>query len=115
MRSSLLALSLLLSTTAFAADTPAPAGDAPPAKAKEEAAKPDPDVAAASVEEDAQPKKRSISMRGRSLSYTVTPGHLTIRDDDGAPKARTETIPVITRVVGNLAYKLLGELLILGV
>ena len=87
MRSSVLALSLLLSTTAFAADTPAPAGDAPPAKAKEDAAKPDPDVAAASVEEDAQPKKRSISMRGRSLSYTVTPGHLTIRDDDGAPKA----------------------------
>ena len=37
MRSSLLALGLLLSTTAFAADTPAPAGDAPPAKAKEEA------------------------------------------------------------------------------
>jgi carboxypeptidase C (cathepsin A) len=87
MRSPLLALGLLLSTAAFAADTPAPAGDTPTAKAKEEAAKPDPDVAAASVEEDAQPKKRSVSLRGRSLSYTVTPGHLTIRDDDGAPKA----------------------------
>ena len=87
MRSSLLALSLLLSTTAFAADTPPPAGDAPADKAKTEAAKPDPDAAVASVEEDAQPKKRSISMRGRSLSYTVTPGHLTIRDDDDAPRA----------------------------
>ena len=43
MRSSLLALGLLLSTTAFAANTPAPAGDTPTAKAKEEAAKPDPD------------------------------------------------------------------------
>ena len=88
MLRSVFALSLLLSTAAFAADPPAAtAGDAPPKDAKADAAKPDPDVAAASVAEDAQPRKRSISVGGRSLSYTVTPGHLTIRNDDGAPTA----------------------------
>jgi carboxypeptidase C (cathepsin A) len=87
MRLSLLSLSLLLSTAAFAADTPPPAGDTPTAEAKAEASKPDPDVTAASVEEDEQPKRRSISLHGRTLGYTATPGHLTIRDDDGKPKA----------------------------
>ena len=92
MRASLFAFALATAVPAFAADPPAPAppptaGDAPSAAAKSEAAKPDPDVAAASVAEDAQPKKRSISLRGRSLAYTVTPGHLTLRDDDGAPTA----------------------------
>jgi carboxypeptidase C (cathepsin A) len=41
----------------------------------------------ASVEEDAQPVRRSISLRGHGLSYTVTPGHLTIRNDKGEPIA----------------------------
>src|SRR5207253_10628849 len=87
MRSSLIVFSLLLSSAAFAADSNAPAGDTPSPEAKKEAAKPDPDVAAASVVEIAQPKKRSISMRGHSLGYTATPGTLTIRNDDGAPIA----------------------------
>jgi carboxypeptidase C (cathepsin A) len=87
MRFGLLGLTLLLSSAAYAADPPAAAGDAPSAAAKAEAPKPDPDVAAASVAEDAQPKKRSISLHGRTLAYTVTPGTLTIRDDDGKPTA----------------------------
>jgi len=88
MRSSLIALSLLLSSAAYAADPPAPAaGDVPSKDAKAEAPKPDPDVAAASVAETAQPQKRSIAIRGGSLAYTVTPGTLTIRNDDGAPTA----------------------------
>jgi carboxypeptidase C (cathepsin A) len=86
MRASVILLSLLLSSAAYAAaDTPA--GDAPTKEAKAEAEKPDPDTVKASVEEDAQPVKRSIALRGRTLAYTVTPGHLTIRKDDGAPTA----------------------------
>jgi carboxypeptidase C (cathepsin A) len=85
MRSTALAAVLLLGTPAYAADTPA--GDVPTKEAKAEAAKPDPDSAKASVQEDAQPQRRSISMRGRALSYTVTPGHLTIRNDAGEPIA----------------------------
>src|SRR5207248_8955681 len=38
-------------------------------------------------EEDAQPVRRAISVRGRTLAYTVTPGHLTIRNDKGEPTA----------------------------
>src|SRR6185503_15060651 len=63
------------------------AGDVPSREAKAEAAKPDPDVAAASVAETAQPRKRSIPFHGRTLSYTVTPGTLTIRNDEGEPRA----------------------------
>jgi carboxypeptidase C (cathepsin A) len=85
MRSTLLALSLLLSSAAYAADQPA--GDVPPKDVKEEAKKPDVDTVKASVEEDAQPVRRSIPFRGRSLAYTVTPGHLTIRNDKGEPTA----------------------------
>ena len=59
----------------------------PPKDAKADAAKPDPDTAKASVEEDAQPVRRSIPLRGRTLAYTVTPGHLTIRNDKGEPTA----------------------------
>ncbi len=87
MRRSLLLFTLLFSGAAFAAEPNAPAGDTPTPEAKAEAAKPDPDVAKASVEEDAQPMKRSVPIRGRTLSYTVTPGTLTIRDDDGKPTA----------------------------
>ena len=85
MRSTILALSLLLSSAAFAADQPA--GDVPPKDVKEDAKKTDADTVKASVEEDAQPVKRSISLRGRTLAYTVTPGHLTIRNDKGEPTA----------------------------
>ena len=41
----------------------------------------------ASVEEDEQPVRRSIPLRGKTLAYTVTPGHLTIRNDKGEPTA----------------------------
>ncbi|HEX3677143.1 MAG TPA: peptidase S10 [Sphingomicrobium sp.] len=83
---SLLALSLLLSSAAYAADEQ-PAGDVPTKEAKAEAAKPDADTVKASVEEDAQPVRRSIPFHGHTLSYTVTPGHLTIRNDKGEPTA----------------------------
>ena len=80
----LLALSLLLSSAAYAADEQ-PAGDVPTKEAKAEAPKPDADTVKASVEEDAQPVRRSIPFHGHTLSYTVTPGHLTIRNDKGEP------------------------------
>ena len=86
MRSTLLALSLLLSSAAYAADD-TPAGDVPSKNAKAEASKEDKDTAKASVDEDAQPVRRSIPFHGHTLAYTVTPGHLTIRNDDGEPIA----------------------------
>lgn len=89
MRASLLALTFLLSSAAFGADRQ-PAGDVPTKEAKEskaEAAKPDADTVKASVEEDEQPVRRSIPFHARTLSYTVTPGHLTIRNDKGEPTA----------------------------
>lgn len=86
MRSSWLALALLLCAPAYAADD-TPAGDVPSKDVKAGEAKPDKDVVKASVEEDAQPVKRSIPLRGRTLAYTATPGHLTIRNDKGEPIA----------------------------
>jgi carboxypeptidase C (cathepsin A) len=85
MRSSLLAIALVLSAPAYAQN--APAGDVPPKDVKAEAPKEDKDVVKASVEEDAQPVRRSIPLRGHSLAYTVTPGHLTVRNDKGEPTA----------------------------
>ena len=85
MRATLLTLSLLLSSAAFAADTPA--GDVPSKDTKAEAQKTDSDTVKASVEEDAQPVRRSIPFHGHTLAYTVTPGHLTIRNDKGEPTA----------------------------
>ncbi|MEA3059264.1 MAG: hypothetical protein QOE50_676 [Sphingomonadales bacterium] len=84
MRSSLLAIALVLGAPAFAQN--ASAGDVPPKDAKAEAT-PDKDVVKASVVEDAQPVRRSITFRGKTLAYTVTPGHLTIRNDKGEPTA----------------------------
>jgi carboxypeptidase C (cathepsin A) len=86
MRSSLLAIALILSAPVYAADD-TPAGDVPPKNVKAEPPKEDKDVVKASVEEDAQPVRRSIPLRGRTLAYTVTPGHLTIRNDKGEPTA----------------------------
>ena len=84
MRSSLFALALILSAPAYAQS--APAGDVPPKDAK---AAPkddaDKDVLKASIEEDAQPVRRSISLRGKTLAYTATPGHLTVRNEKGEP------------------------------
>jgi len=81
MRSSLLAIALVLAAPAFAQS----AGDVPPKDVKGDAAKEDKDVVKASVDEDEQPVRRSISMRGRTLAYTVTPGHLTVRNEKGEP------------------------------
>ena len=91
MRPSVHALPLalaLFATPLLAADPPT-AGDTPnPSAPKAEAAaKLDPDVAAPAVKEDAQPRKRSIPFRGRTLAYTATPGTLTIRNEEGAPTA----------------------------
>ncbi|MFL6724890.1 MAG: S10 family peptidase, partial [Sphingomicrobium sp.] len=85
MRSSLLAIALALTAPAYAQDTAA--GDVPSKDAKPDATKPDKDVAKASVDEDSQPMRRSIPFHGRTLAYTVTPGHLTIRNDKGEPIA----------------------------
>jgi carboxypeptidase C (cathepsin A) len=87
MRSSLFLLSLLLSSAAFAQQSSS-AGDTPPPGTHSEDAKDkdkgkDTDTAKASAEESAQPVRRSISFRGRTLTYTATPGTLTIRNDDG--------------------------------
>ena len=88
MRASLLAASLLLLSSApVAVNAQSAAGDTPAPDAKAEAPKPDKDVVKASVEEDEQPVRRSIPLRGRTLAYTVTPGHLTIRNDKGEPIA----------------------------
>jgi carboxypeptidase C (cathepsin A) len=84
IRTSLFALALLLAGAPLAAQN-APAGDTPSKEARAEAAKPNPDQVKASVTEDAQPVRRSISLRGRTLGYTATPGHHTIRNADGEP------------------------------
>jgi carboxypeptidase C (cathepsin A) len=86
IRTSALAIALVfaIGSPAVAQDTPA--GDAPSKEAKAEA-KPNPDQVKASVTEDAQPVKRSIPLHGQTLSYIVTPGHLTIRNDKGEPTA----------------------------
>ncbi len=83
----LIFLSLLLPSAAYGADQPA--GDVPPKEAKSDTDKKtdDADVVKASVEEDAQPVRRSIPFHGHTLAYTVTPGHLTIRNEKGEPTA----------------------------
>ena len=87
MRSSLLAIALVLSAPAYAQANKA--GDVPPKDmtAATPAPKPEQDTAKASVAEDAQPVHRAIPFHGRTLGYTVTPGHVTIRNDDGEPIA----------------------------
>ena len=92
IRSALVAATAVLLAAPLHAADPAPAGDVPTAesRAKDPAkasAKPDPDVAKASVAELAQPQRRSIPFHGRTLAYIVTPGTLTLRNDDGAPVA----------------------------
>ena len=80
-----IALAAILALPAAAA----PAGEKPradPAKTaagKADANEPEEDIARASAEEDAQPKRGSVTVAGRTIGYTATPGTLTIRDDDG--------------------------------
>lgn len=45
------------------------------------------EVAKAPVAEDAQPKKGSVTVNGKTIAYTAIPGTLTIRNDDGEPVA----------------------------
>lgn len=87
MRSSLLAISLVLSAPVVAQENKA--GDVPPKNmtAVTPAPKTEQDTAKASIAEDAQPVRRAIPFHGRTLAYTVTPGHLTIRNDEGEPVA----------------------------
>ena len=87
MRSSLLAIALLLTAPAYGQANSA--GDVPPKNLKAPAAesKQDQDSVKASVAEDAEPVHRAISLHGRTLAYAVTPGHVTIRNDEGEPIA----------------------------
>ena len=87
IRSSLFALALALGSAPVLAQN-TPAGDAPSKEAKAEAPKPNPDQVKASVEEDAQPVRRSIPLRGTDPRlHRRRPGHLTIRNDEGEPTA----------------------------
>jgi carboxypeptidase C (cathepsin A) len=86
IRTSLFAIALMFGSVAIA-QKDAAAGDVPTKEQKAEAPKPNPDQVKASVEEDAQPVQRSIPFHGRTLAYTVTPGHLTVRNDKGEPLA----------------------------
>jgi hypothetical protein len=61
-----------------------PAAVEAPAKGPEKASKADaPDLAQATAEEDAQPKRGSVTVAGKVIGYTVTPGTVVIRNDDG--------------------------------
>jgi carboxypeptidase C (cathepsin A) len=79
--------SLLLSTTLTAlvaapiAAQRTPAHDTAAAAPSDEAG--DPDAAVASAVEDAQPKRGSVTVNGKVVNYTATPGTLTIRNDEG--------------------------------
>src|SRR6478735_2556205 len=84
LRTLLLATALILPAASFAAETPAKTD----AKTDEAAAKAtDPDVARASAQEISVSRRRSIPFHGSTLAYTVTPGTLTIRNDEGEPIA----------------------------
>jgi carboxypeptidase C (cathepsin A) len=87
MRPSLLAIAILYAAPLFAQSNNA--GDVPAKDLKGTAAesKSDQDSAKASVAEDAQPVHRAIPFHGRTLAYLVTPGHVTIRNDEGEPIA----------------------------
>lgn len=84
MRRALLALlmgSVFIATPILAAESGAEKSSA----AAESSNKDNGDVAKASAVESAHPVQRSIPFRGGTLAYTVTPGTLTIRNDQGVP------------------------------
>ena len=87
MRRTLIALAsaLVMAGPALADEPAAKPADAPdaPDAAKKAAS----DTVLANVTETAQPVKRSIPFKGGQLAYTVTPGTLTIRNDEGEPIA----------------------------
>jgi carboxypeptidase C (cathepsin A) len=86
---------LFATATAALAFAPLAAQQAPAEKeAKHEATKADAgkdkaddDIAKAPIVEDAQPKHGSVTVNGKVIGYTATPGTLTIRNDDGEPIA----------------------------
>jgi carboxypeptidase C (cathepsin A) len=77
-----LTLALLAGSLLIQPALAAPAG-AKPAEAGEAAKAPEVDKIEASAVESAHPVTRSIPFRGGTLAYTVTPGTLTIRNDNG--------------------------------
>ena len=92
----LLASALALPAPLLAAERPAKpsavprtdeAGDseAPPKGRADKVS--DPEIAAATVVESATPRHRAIPFHGATLAYTVTPGTLTLRNDEGEPVA----------------------------
>ena len=95
MRAALTAVSFALAiglaaatfTAPAFADEPSGSDAAKKSEPGETASKIDPDQAKASVAETAHPVRRSIPLNGHVLGYTVTPGTVTIRDDEGAPAA----------------------------
>ena len=88
MRRSLIAALLCgFALTATAAAAPVFAADEPAKADAAKDAKADKDEAKAPVAETAVVNHRSIPFRGGTLAYTVTPGTLTIRNDDGEPIA----------------------------
>ncbi|RST29847.1 peptidase S10 [Sphingomonas ginkgonis] len=88
-------LLLLLGSSAALAQSASNAGDAPPPGTHQDAANKEKgrgegdsdENAKASAVETEQPVKRSITLRGGRLAYTVTTGTLTIRNDDGEATA----------------------------
>ena len=80
-------LALLLGTSLLVPGLAGSALAAPATSGKggetEAGKKPDADVVEASAVETAHPVSRSIPFHGSSLAYTVTPGTLTIRNDEG--------------------------------
>ena len=47
----------------------------------------DPEIVAATAVEQAQPKRGQVTVNGKVVGYTATPGTLTIRNDEGEPIA----------------------------
>jgi carboxypeptidase C (cathepsin A) len=83
-------LALLLVTnvlSANAASQPEKQGEQTEHAAKDAKKESDADTAKAPVEEQSMSKRDTVTVGGRRIAYTVTPGTLTLRDDEGAPVA----------------------------
>jgi len=63
------------------------AAQATPAAAYQDAEGPSAEAAMAPVKERSKPQKAKVTVAGKEIEYTVTPGTLTIRNDDGEPTA----------------------------
>lgn len=78
---------MLTASLAALAVVPAHAQQTPAKPEAAAAKKPSDDAVTAPVAEDAQPKRGRVTVGGKVVNYTVTPGTLTIRNDDGEPIA----------------------------